>query len=200
MKPGPSKAFDVAKALEKARDVFWLHGYDGASISDLEAGLGIGRKSLYDTFGNKRALFLRSLGQYCDSVIERICRSLDKPARSAFDNLERVLEKLQSHHGSPQSKGCLLGVAMAQLKPDDTELAGLLREYIQRLEDAFERAIAQAQQEGSIDATARARELAQHLVALTQGYALLGRIHDSTQQGPLARTALRALRKSARDS
>ena len=195
MKPGPDKAFDVATALEQARDVFWLRGYDGTSISELETALGIGRKSLYDTFGNKRALYLRALGQYCDTVIERICWALDSKEDDALSRLERVLDKLQQHHLSDQSKGCLLGVAMAQAAPDDAELSALLREYIERLEHAFARTVRRAQLEGSIDRTLRPREAARQLIALTQGLALLGRINSGTNQRPsFARTALRALR------
>jgi AcrR family transcriptional regulator len=44
------------EALEQARDLFWRRGYDGTGVAELEAELGVGRKSLYDTFGNKRAL------------------------------------------------------------------------------------------------------------------------------------------------
>jgi AcrR family transcriptional regulator len=76
MCPGPAKSFDPDLALAQARDLFWRRGYDGTAISDLEAELGIGRKSLYDTFGGKRALFLRALEQYTETVIEKICAGL----------------------------------------------------------------------------------------------------------------------------
>ena len=76
MRPGPAKQFDPVLALERARDLFWSSGYASTGIAELEAALGVGRKSLYDTFGNKRALYLRALGHYGNSVIAAICSAI----------------------------------------------------------------------------------------------------------------------------
>jgi TetR/AcrR family transcriptional repressor of nem operon len=195
MSPGPPKSFDPDVALERARNVFWRRGYDGTGIAELEAELGLGRKSLYDTFGSKRELYLRALEHYTDTVIARICAGLADPRNDAMANLARVLGKLQQHHGSRDGMGCLLGVAMAQAGGDDAELAGLLRGYLRRLESAFERAIRGAQADGAIDPGASAKDAARNLVALTQGMALLGRITDTpTMQRSIVRAALHALR------
>ena len=179
MSPGPPKNFDPKVALERARDVFWQRGYDGTAISELESALGVGRKSLYDTFGSKRELYLRSIEQYTDSVIQKICDGLEDERNGPMQNLDRVLERLREHHGSEHSLGCLLGVAMAQINAGDEELAELLRGYLRRLELAFERTIRSAQDEGTVDAEARPKDVARQLVALTQGMALMGRVTDS---------------------
>ncbi len=195
MSPGPAKNFDPDEALELARDVFWRRGYDGTAISELESALGIGRKSLYDTFGSKRELYLRSIEQYTDTVIQKICRGLEDPRNGPIGNLERVLDRLQKHHSSADSLGCLLGVAMAQADPEDAELAELLRGYLRRLEQAFERTIRSAQSDGTIDGDTRAKDVARNLVALTQGMALMGRITETaTLPRSIVRAALHALR------
>ena len=195
MTPGPAKSFDPALALERARDVFWRRGYDGTGIRELEAALGIGRKSLYDTFGSKRALYLRALEQYTDTVIGRICAGLADARNTPLENLERVLTKLQQHHGSAESAGCLLGVAMAQADGDDAELAELLRGYLLRLERAFERTLLNAQAAGEVDAAAKPKDVARQLVALTQGMALIGRVTPTaTIQRSIVRSTLHALR------
>ncbi len=195
MSPGPAKNFDPDEALELAHDLFWRRGYDGTAISELESVLGVGRKSLYDTFGSKRELYLRALEQYTDTVIQRICRGLEDPRNSPMGNLERVLDRLQQHHASSDSLGCLLGVAMAQADPEDVELAELLRGYLRRLEQAFERTIRSAQSEGTIEGDARAKDVARNLVALTQGMALMGRITETaTLPRAIVRAALHALR------
>jgi TetR/AcrR family transcriptional repressor of nem operon len=189
MSPGPSKSFDPAAVLESARDVFWRRGYDGAGLSELEAAMGIGRKSLYDTFGSKRELYLRALEQYTETVIQKICRGLEDPRSGPLENLERVLDRLQKYHSSADSRGCLLGVAMAQAGPQDAELTELLRGYLRRLEHAFERTVRSAQSEGLIDRDARPKDVACNLVALTQGIALIGRI---TGRAPEPRASVRA--------
>ncbi len=58
---GRPRNFDENAALEKAIQVFWSKGYDGVTIDDLVAGMGVGRPSLYSVFGDKRTIFLRVL-------------------------------------------------------------------------------------------------------------------------------------------
>jgi TetR/AcrR family transcriptional repressor of nem operon len=195
MRPGPSKQFDPPTALQQARDLFWRRGYDGTGLSELEAELGVGRKSLYDTFGNKRALYLAALEQYGASVIEAICTGLERTDRPAFDNLERVLTKLARHHGSGESLGCLLGVALGQVERGDAELAALLRRWMARLEQAFEVALQRADLEGALRDQVRPRDAARQLVALVQGLALLGRVAETpTALLGAARSALDGVR------
>ncbi|MGZ3418014.1 MAG: TetR/AcrR family transcriptional regulator [Polyangiales bacterium] len=58
------KEFDRDEALGRAMKVFWSRGYDGTSIDDLVKGTGVGRQSLYDTFGDKHAIYLAALDLY----------------------------------------------------------------------------------------------------------------------------------------
>lgn len=195
MSPGPKKSFEPEDAVLAARDLFWERGYDGTGIRDLEAALGIGRKSLYDTFGSKRGLYLRALNKYGDTVIQRICDGLEREGSSAFKNLERVLSKMQEHHGRPGSLGCLLGVAMAQTRSEDDELAAVLRDVLERLGDAFEVCLRQAQEDGSVRVDIRPKDAAAHLVALSQGIALMGRVAAArTRTRSAIRAALLGLR------
>ena len=179
MRPGPAKQFDPEQALERARDLFWRRGYDGTGLSELEEVLGIGRKSLYDTFGNKRALYLAALEHYGASVIEAICTGLERPG-PAFANLERVVQKLARHHGSGESLGCMRGVGLGQLERGDEELAAVLERWLARLEQAFEGALRRAADEGALRPGIAPRDGACQLVALTQGMALLGRLATNT--------------------
>lgn len=192
---GPPKNFDPEEALERARDLFWKRGFDGTGVSDLEGALGIGRKSLYDTFGSKRGVFLGALRKYVESVIGRICGRLESRKGTAIQNLEQALSKLGEYHGSGQSDGCLLGVAMAQASRDDKELAEILRGYLARLEKAFEGAIRRGMDEGGIRPGVRPKDAARNLVALSQGMALLGRVDlGRAAQRSIVRAALQSLR------
>ena len=65
---GRPLAFDPHQALDAAMRVFWLKGYEGASLSDLTAAMGINKPSLYAHFGNKRALFLAAIAHYNATV------------------------------------------------------------------------------------------------------------------------------------
>src|SRR5215211_2354422 len=59
-----SKSFDQDAVLDRAAELFWERGYEGTSMADLEAHLGLGRQSLYNAFGDKQALFLKALERY----------------------------------------------------------------------------------------------------------------------------------------
>ena len=63
---GRPRAFDVNEALDRALDVFWRKGYEGASICDLTAAMGINPPSLYAAFGNKEELFRKALDRYVE--------------------------------------------------------------------------------------------------------------------------------------
>ena len=66
-------------ALEKATQVFWSKGYDGVTIDDLVAGMGVGRPSLYAVFGDKRTIFLRVLRAYAETKGARAAKALLSP-------------------------------------------------------------------------------------------------------------------------
>lgn len=58
------KEFDVDQVLDRATELFWTKGYEETSMRELEEGLGVGRQSLYSTFGDKHELFLAALDRY----------------------------------------------------------------------------------------------------------------------------------------
>jgi AcrR family transcriptional regulator len=66
---GRPRAFDIERALDQALRVFWRHGYEGASLAELTAAMGINRPSLYAAFGNKEKLFRRALDHYAASCM-----------------------------------------------------------------------------------------------------------------------------------
>ena len=76
---GRPRSFDEMEALEKATQVFWSKGYDGVTIDDLVAGMGVGRPSLYAVFGDKRTLFLRVLKAYAEKKGALAAKALLSP-------------------------------------------------------------------------------------------------------------------------
>src|SRR4051812_29138361 len=76
---GRPRNFDEMEALEQAIQVFWSKGYDGATVDDLVAGMGVGRPSLYAIFGDKRTLFLRALRAYAERKGALAAKALFSP-------------------------------------------------------------------------------------------------------------------------
>lgn len=175
MTRGPSKQFDTEAALSKAMEVFWARGYEAASLSELLQHMGIGKKSLYDTYGNKQALFLKALDHYANTQLQSIRDRLSAPG-SPLENLKRLLQDWQKMHAQPQSCGCMLGTNIADFNTEDEAIAKVLRAYLTRLEDVFCAAIVRAQQADEVSSSVEPRALAQLLLCTTQGMALLGRV------------------------
>jgi TetR/AcrR family transcriptional repressor of nem operon len=178
MSRGPDKQFDPHEALGKAMKLFWAKGYAATGLAELQEQMGIGRKSLYDTFGNKRQLFIKALQLYSDSVGRWIFRELAKEG-SPLGNVRRLMRALQQQHSMPESMGCLLGVSMAQFSTNDAEMAKVLRHHIKGIEEAFYKTFKRAQDVGELDGNTNIRDLARLFLGIAQGLALIGRVQDA---------------------
>jgi AcrR family transcriptional regulator len=105
---GRPRSFDERDALEKATQVFWSKGYDGVTIDDLVAGMGVGRPSLYAVFGDKRAIFLRVLKAYAEKKGALAAKALLAP-QSLRDSLAGFLKHaVESATEKGSARGCLL--------------------------------------------------------------------------------------------
>ena len=183
MTRGPDKQFDPEIALNKAMHLFWAKGYAATGLTELLEAMGIGRKSLYDTFGNKRDLYIKALDHYSQTVVAEIYQGLNNPDRPALDNVRAVMRDIATTNAAPMSSGCLLGVSMAQFRTDDAEMAAVLRKHMQRVERAFYKAFARAQAEGELKPTTNVRNLARLFMSAHQGLVLIGRVTE-TQEMP----------------
>ena len=178
MSRGPDKQFDPDVALGRAMDLFWAKGYAATGMAELQAEMGIGRKSLYDTFGNKRQLFIKALQLYTSTVAQEIFAQLERPG-SPLGNVRRLMRKVQSQHSQPESNGCMLGVGMAQFRTDDAEMAKVLRHHMKGVEQAYYQTFKRAQEQGELGETTNIRDLARLLMGMHQGLALIGRVEES---------------------
>src|SRR6201994_3164880 len=125
---GRPRNFDEGEALDKATQVFWSKGYDGATIDDLVAGMGVGRPSLYSVFGDKRSLFLRVLKAYAEKKGARAAKALLSP-QTLRDSLARFLKHaVESATEKGSARGCLL-LCVAPLV-DDPEVRRFLQNAV----------------------------------------------------------------------
>src|ERR1700733_6643555 len=123
---GRPRSFDEMGALEKATQVFWSKGYDGVTIDDLVAGMGVGRPSLYAIFGDKRKIFLRVLKAYAERKGASAAKALLSP-QSLRDSIAGFLRfAVESATEKGSAPGCLL-VCVAPLV-DDAEVRQFLED------------------------------------------------------------------------
>ena len=107
MTVGRPREFDPDEVLETAMKLFWEHGFDGVSISDLTDGTGINRRSLYAAFGSKEELFGRAVWRYLDGPGGFVAAALQQP--TARDVAEIMLHGAADSYTDPgRPRGCLL--------------------------------------------------------------------------------------------
>ena len=122
---GRPRNFDEMEALEKATQVFWSKGYDGVTIDDLVAGMGVGRPSLYAVFGGKRTLFLRVLNAYAEKTSALAAKALLSPQALRASLASFLRHTVESTTEEGCAAGCLL-VSVAPLV-DDAEVRQFLQ-------------------------------------------------------------------------
>jgi TetR/AcrR family transcriptional repressor of nem operon len=88
---GRPREFERDEALDKAMDLFWSQGYEATRVAQLCAHMGVGRQSLYNTFGDKESLFTEALTRYKQLRLEPMITGLRGPG-SGLENVRRLLE------------------------------------------------------------------------------------------------------------
>jgi AcrR family transcriptional regulator len=107
MPPGRPRSFDIDKALDRALEVFWHKGYEGATLPDLTRAMGINRPSLYAAFGNKEALFKKAIDRYAEGPGCHVREALTQPtARLVIERLLHGTVDLVTNRRNP--RGCIM--------------------------------------------------------------------------------------------
>jgi AcrR family transcriptional regulator len=168
---GRPRCFDTDEALDAALQVFWKKGYEGASLSDLTAAMHIERPSLYATFGNKEALFLKVLDRYAGTVGAFAPEALKEPTARAV--VERLLLSTADSLTNPCNQPGCMTVQGTLSGGDDSER--IRRELERRrglAETALRKRLERAKSEGDLSAGANAADLARYILAVSQGMAV----------------------------
>ena len=168
MRLGRPKSFDRQEALEKAMQLFWTKGYEAASVRDLLAAMGINRGSMYDTFGDKRSLFLESIRHYCENVAGPAIASLNA-AGSPRANIERTLREFAERAASSGCRGCLVTNTTVEVASHDPGVAKAMKSALLSVEEAFRQVLERAVELNEVPANANTRTLARFLVNTLQG-------------------------------
>lgn len=169
------KAFDPQQVLEKAMNAFWERGYEGISIEDLVQCTGIGRGSLYDTFGDKHSLYLAALERYLVSIsiqttalLEHV-GTLQEVLEHLFQaNIDRLLSDLAR-------RGCFLVNASLEMAPHDPDVAQKVKAAYAGSEEAYAAMLLKAQATGELDRTHDPHQLARFLLATLVSLRVLAR-------------------------
>ena len=169
------REFDEAAVLDAAIRQFWLHGYEATSVRDLADEMGIAGASLYNAFGDKRALFERSLNRYLDQTFRERIRRLEHslPPRDAIVTF--LQEIIKRSLNDKQRLGCLLVNSALEIAPHDEKLRQIVATFLSEVESFFLRCVTSGQHDGTIPQAQSAEDLARLLSGVLLGIRVLAR-------------------------
>ncbi|GAA3013408.1 TetR/AcrR family transcriptional regulator [Streptomyces fulvorobeus] len=185
-----TKEFDPDAALQSALELFWRRGYEATSIADLVEHLGIGRASIYATFGNKHELYLKALDRYSEGRDPLLFAELSRPG-PALPAVRATVRRFASEAatGERRSHGCLITNTAAELAPHDPAAARRVETSWEHIETLLRSALTRARTQGELPEDRDPRALARMLLVLLQGIRVVGkassdpgRVRDAAEQ------------------
>jgi AcrR family transcriptional regulator len=143
------RRFDRADALQAATEVFWTNGYAGSSADTLVKEMGIARQSLYDTFGNKRALYLEALRAYSAGNVSALVQIL-RAEKSPLAAIRSVLLAPGLLSPEDRKKGCFGINAICEFGVSDPDVTGAGASGQAALDATIEHLLEEAKLKGEV--------------------------------------------------
>ncbi|MFD8641702.1 TetR/AcrR family transcriptional regulator [Streptomyces zaomyceticus] len=185
-----TKEFDPDAALQAALELFWARGYEATTMSDLVEHLGIGRASVYATFGNKHELYLKAMDRYLETRDPRLVEELSAPG-PALPAVRALVRRFATEASTEEERlsGCFVTNSAAELGPHDTAVARRVELSWEQIETLLYAALTRARAGGELPADREPRALARMLLVLLQGIRVVGkassdpaRVRDAAEQ------------------
>jgi AcrR family transcriptional regulator len=177
---GRPRAYDPNTALQRATEVFWDLGYNGASMDVLSGAMNMNRPSMYAAFGDKHALYLRTLASYRDMGREAMREELSYELPFA-EALRRVYERAIAIYtaGRGSAAGCFLVGTAAAEAVRDVEIRKVLAAGLHELDEQLEARINHAVRHGELDTSIEPPVLARLACGIMNSLAVRARAGES---------------------
>ncbi|PRD52215.1 TetR/AcrR family transcriptional regulator [Phyllobacterium myrsinacearum] len=171
---GGPRTFDRDHAVDTAMRLFWRHGYEGVSLNDLTAAIGIAPPSLYAAFGSKAGLYREALDRY--SGLPTALNNLGQTT-SLCEAVETLLKNAIEAVTEPgEERGCMISSGMIQCGEDHADLARELAERRGLMRDSI-----MLKLQPWVDRD-RAVSLSRYLVTILQGLSVQARDGASREE------------------
>jgi AcrR family transcriptional regulator len=172
---GRPRGFDRAAALRLAMESFWEHGYEGTSIGDLTARMGIRPPSLYAAFGSKEELFREAVALYEGMEGAPALQEL-RDAPTAVGGIEAMLRaNVRSYTETGRPTGCMVVLAATTYMPSTEGIRDFLAEERRGGTAAVRERLARGQADGDVPPGADTGALAAYVMSVQYGLSLQAR-------------------------
>jgi TetR/AcrR family transcriptional repressor of nem operon len=170
------RKFDETQALTAAMETFWRRGYEATSTRDLSDSTGLGQSSLYNVFGDKRALYLRALRRYYETYTAEQTALLDRPGPVKDRLRDLMVRAVDTDLSDPDASGCFSINASVEKADGDDDVREEVRRHFTTVEQALAGTIARGQRAGEISSERSAGTLARQVLSTYYGLRVLARI------------------------
>jgi AcrR family transcriptional regulator len=182
--------FEEAKVLDRAMEVFWRHGYEGASMAELTKAMGLNSPSIYAAFGSKRGLFDAVLTRYRERRATH--REYLLAGATAREVAERMLfGAIEWLVDANEPRGCLLIQAGMSTGVNNDDVPGAIIRQRSKTRDLLTERLMRAQEDGDLSASEDPAALARYLLMVFNGLAL--QAAEGMSETDLRKSAERAL-------
>ena len=172
---GRPREFDRDEALAKARDAFWVRGYEGTSIADLVSTLGLASARIYAAFGSKEALFREAVALYDAGEGGFATRALAEEP-TAKGAIERILrEAVETYARKDRPRGCMVVSAATNCASENDGVREWLAEYRRRRTTSLIERLAKAVADGELAPSTDARMLGNYFATVLHGLSVQAR-------------------------
>jgi TetR/AcrR family transcriptional repressor of nem operon len=147
------KEFDQEKAVRKAIRLFSQQGFAATSTDELMCVMNVGRQSMYDTFGDKRALFLKALKMYVTESVHSMTLELERPG-SALSAVQNALVTFAERNDLSSAEGCMGLNAISEFGQRDADVTRITRKAGRLQRQTLMRVLTRAKKQGELSSDA----------------------------------------------
>ncbi len=187
---GRPKNFEPDVVIAQAMETFWTNGYAGTSPADLAEATGVGKGSLYHTFGSKRELFGKALDLYDRAGSEMTEEFLSRPGTAKERIRAYLVFIVDIDLTGPVKRGCLAANTALELGGRDEEATRAVRRMEERTIELLTARIEQGQRDGDVAPEVDAKAQAQFLMNTIVGLRVMAKTFDGPALYRIIDTAL----------
>jgi TetR/AcrR family transcriptional regulator, transcriptional repressor for nem operon len=173
------RQFDERRALDRAREVFWLKGYGATSMQDIATASGVLRGSLYNAYQDKETLFLRVFADYADQFLAEVAQALADPSvdRALRDFFDFTIASMTA--GVP-TRGCLTTKTAIDTRADGERIRAAIRDLLDNMERLLRERL--CTDEARLRLAIPPAEAARVLSAMTRGIVVMERVYQDPER------------------